>query len=54
MIHPNFVQNLENINKSLFREDIFFDNLNHYRPAMLFGNTKIYFRGSFLFSIVTI
>ena len=26
----------------------------HYRPALPFGNRKIYFRGSFQFSIVTI
>ena len=28
--------------------------LTLYRPAMPFGNRKIYFRGSFQFSIVTI
>ena len=28
--------------------------LTHYRPAMPFGNRKIYFRGSFKFSIVII
>jgi len=29
-------------------------SLTHYRPAMTFGNRKIYFRGSFQFSLVTI
>jgi len=29
-------------------------NLTHYRPAMPFGNRKIYFRGSFQFIMVTI
>jgi len=28
--------------------------LTHFRPAMPFGNRKIYFKGSFQFSIVTI
>jgi len=28
--------------------------LTHYRPAMPFGNRKLYFRGSFQFTIVTI
>jgi len=30
------------------------ETLTHYRPAMQFGNRKIYFRRSFQFSIVTI
>jgi len=29
-------------------------SLTHYRPAMPFGNGKVYLRGSFQFSIVTI
>jgi len=32
----------------------FFLTLTHYRPALPFGNRKVYFRGPFHFSIVTI
>jgi len=35
-----------------FTSEPFF--LTHYRPAMPFGNRKIYYRGSFQFRIVTI
>jgi len=43
------------LNRCLFFEGILRNNyFTHYRPAMPFGNRKIYFSGSFQFSIVTI
>jgi len=41
---------LKNLEKFMTRPP----HLTHFRPAMPFGNRKIYFRGSFQFSIVTI
>jgi len=42
-----FVQGCDMLNVPL-------PNFTYYRPAMPFGNMKIYFRGSFQFSLVTI
>jgi len=44
----NKKQNKMAKNGFVFRKDV-----THFRSAMLFGNRKIYFRGSYQFSVVT-
>jgi len=50
----SYIEKIENFENflSFNRQRKLNHNLTHYRSAMPFGNRKVYFRGSFHFSIV--